>query len=506
MESIQEQQQLSSRIIKTEPIEWKSLKFIQQEGFKDWIDTGDKKLLQSLLKYNFVDPFKVWQDESGQLWCLDGFHRYSDLLKVEQSGIAVPSKLPGTFIECKDKNDAASLVLIYSSIYARISQQGMYDFLQEYSLNYDEIKDAIEIPEFDDIDFEALVRGGGDSSGTEDISRSLSDKFLIPPFSIFDTRQGYWQDRKRKWSALFDSQETREDVELIAKSGQAPAVYALRNKMRESLQREPTWDEIIKEAEKRGMHIYSGASIFDPVLAEVCYRWFCTPGGSVIDPFAGGSVRGIVAALTGCEYTGIDLREDQVKANRKQAAELNVNPKWITGDSGDMLPALKGEFDFIYSCPPYHDLEQYSDDPKDLSNMDYDKFIEVYRSIIFKSLIKLKPNRFACFVVGDIRDKEGKYRNFVSDTIDAFINQPLCDGHTVCLYNEIILVNVAGSLPVRIGRQFAGYRKVGKMHQNVLVFFKGDPQTIKANYPEIEVPDEIQEDNFTTNIPGTEIL
>ncbi|MGB3315839.1 MAG: DNA methyltransferase, partial [Albidovulum sp.] len=40
----------------------------------------------------------------------------------------------------------------------------------------------------------------------------------------------------------------------------------------------------------------SGTSIFDPVLCEIAYRWFCPQGGTVLDPFAGGSVRGIVAS------------------------------------------------------------------------------------------------------------------------------------------------------------------------------------------------------------------
>ncbi len=53
-------------------------------------------------------------------------------------------------------------------------------------------------------------------------------------------------------------------------------------------------------------------------------------------------------------------------------------------------------------------------------------------------------------------------------------------------YNEIILINVAGSLPVRINRQFQGGRKVGKMHQNVLVFYKGDPKAIKE-FGEVQV-------------------
>lgn len=492
------QQSIISKVVNTTLIKWRDLQFIQQEDFKEWIDTGDKKLLESLLKYNFIDPFKVWK-EGDVLWCLDGYHRYLDLQELIKAGIDVPEELPATFIECAGKKEAAELVLVYSSIYARISQQGMYEFINNYDIDLSSIQDTLEIPQFDMLDLASLINGVGES---DEVARpSLADKFIIPPFSIFDTRRGLWQDRKRSWSKLFDSQETREDVELIAKSGQGPAVYALRNKMREILKREPEWDEIIAEAKKRGMHIYEGASIFDPVLTEICYKWFCPAGGRIMDPFAGGSVRGIVAGLLDFRYVGIDLRQDQVESNFKQWKKLRPEPSsnvsWITGDSNEVLsePGGEQECDFIFSCPPYHDLEKYSDDPKDLSNMNYEEFIEIYRSIILKSLMQLKPNRFACFVVGDIRDKEGKYRNFVSDTIDAFIGQPLADGVPVCLYNEIILVNVAGSLPVRIGRQFGGYRKVGKMHQNVLVFFKGDPKTIKNEFPEIVVPMELLEEN-----------
>jgi len=44
------------------------------------------------------------------------------------------------------------------------------------------------------------------------------------------------------------------------------------------------------------------------------------------------------------------------------------------------------------------------------------------------------------------------------------------------LYNEAILVTAVGSLPIRVGRQFDAARKLGKTHQNVLVFVKGDPR------------------------------
>ncbi len=220
----------------------------------------------------------------------------------------------------------------------------------------------------------------------------------------------------------------------------------------------------------------SGTSIFDPVLCELAYRWFCPSGGHVLDPFAGGSVRGIVAAKLGYRYCGIDLRSEQIAANEEQGRTICPDnlPQWLIGDAKDCRKIAAGEYDFLFSCPPYYNLEVYSDNPADLSTFKtYAAFREGYRRIISEACSMLKPNRFACFVVGDVRDDEGFYLNFPADTTAAF------SGAGMRLYNEAVLVTQVGSLPIRVGKQFGSYRKVGKTHQNVLVFFKGDPRTIK---------------------------
>lgn len=390
--------------------------------------------------------------------------------------------------------EAAELVLVFSSTYAKITQQGLFDFVNNFDLDFPELQSLMNISDFDDIAFQGMLNQSEGIESEATIPSSLKESFIFPPFSILDTRSGVWQERKRKWLSLgFNSQETREDVEIIAKSGQSTAIYDLRNKMRDILNREPEWDEILDYAKKKGMHVYEGASIFDPVLCELSYRWFCPEGGKILDPFAGGSVRGVVAGVLGYPYAGIDLRQDQVEANRKQAKILNLeNVDWFTGDSNEILSSYKplDGFDFVYSCPPYADLEKYSDDPKDLSNMDYEQFKEVYFSIIKKAVSQLKDDRFACFVVGDVRDKKGFYYNFVSDTIQAFKDAGME------YYNEIILVNVVGSLAVRVRLQFNGGRKVGKMHQNVLVFYKGDPKKIKENFPELNLGECLEEFNI----------
>jgi DNA modification methylase len=243
----------------------------------------------------------------------------------------------------------------------------------------------------------------------------------------------------------------------------------------------------------------SGTSIFDPVLCELAYRWFCPAGGAVLDPFAGGSVRGIVAAKLGLAYTGIELRKEQVQANQLQGIELCENdaypPVWINADSRNVINVVPEGFeaDLVFSCPPYADLEVYSDDPQDLSTLSYDDFIKDYRLIIKRSISLLKPDRFACFVVGDIRDRQGFYRGFVSDTIAAFQD---CGAK---LYNEAILITQAGSLPLRVQGQFKGYRKLGKAHQNVLVFYNGNPKCIPDIFGSIKVDNSIFENDDSTN-------
>ena len=57
---------------------------------------------------------------------------------------------------------------------------------------------------------------GGSGSGTlpkSPAESSLFDRFVVPPFSILDTRKGYWQDRKKKWHDLIgDMGESRNDT------------------------------------------------------------------------------------------------------------------------------------------------------------------------------------------------------------------------------------------------------------------------------------------------------
>lgn len=160
------------------------------------------------------------------------------------------------------------------------------------------------------------------------IRSSLTEQFIIPPFSVLDARQGYWADRKRLWISVGirselgrgqDGDKTKGGM-TYSISAQPPDVLDRKRELEAQDGRTYTWSEFA-EAYPDEITL-AGDSIFDPVLAEIAYRWFAPPGGAILDPFAGGSVRGVVAGMLGYSYTGIDLRAEQVEANRKNWKEI----------------------------------------------------------------------------------------------------------------------------------------------------------------------------------------
>lgn len=279
---------------------------------------------------------------------------------------------------------------------------------------------------------------------------ALKADFIVPPFSIMDARGGEWQDRKREWKKVMDPHAGRSEA-LMSKG----------------------WENLAKACSQT----VDGTSVFDPVLTEILIHWFCPAAGSIIDPFAGGPVRGMVASMLGRRYTGVDLRREQIDANEVEWSRLDgvdadfyggplQKPEWITGDSANIDKLVKKHnYDMLLTCPPYADLEKYSDKPEDLSNMEYGEFCRVYREIIKKSVDKLGENAFAVCVVGEVRDKNGRYREFVNETIQAF------KAAGMEYYNEIILITAIATGGLRARRVFAT-RHVVPAHQKALVFLK----------------------------------
>lgn len=311
----------------------------------------------------------------------------------------------------------------------------------------------------------------GQPVGPTDKGGPLAQRFILPPFTVLSTRDGAWQERKRAWVSLGIRSEEGRGENALGLSAACEDYREGTGEYSRMLRKQFTDWMADKAGGNRGND--KGTSVFDPVLCELCYRWFCPPGGLVLDPFAGGSVRGVVAAMLGRRYHGIELRAEQVLANRQQADAIvaptgSPMPTWVEGDSREHLAAAP-DADLVFTCPPYGDLERYSDDPRDLSTYTYPQFRAALRDVLLAAAARLRQDRFLVVVVGEFRNKKsGLYHGWVPDLVADLRDAGL--GY----YNHAVVVTPVGSLPIRTANQFRASRKMGKTHQDVVVFVKGD--------------------------------
>ena len=327
----------------------------------------------------------------------------------------------------------------------------------------------------------------------EEAKDNIDEDFIIFPCSVLDQSNSKWQDRKKYWIErlnINDNVDSRVGTLTNSYFLNYPKTYScyinFKNKNKEQL----SFEEFVEkfnppefEKEKQNMAA-KGVSVFDPVLSELSCKWFSPYlGGKIFDCFAGDCFKGLVFALCGYEFIGIELRQEQVDSNINYCKKFsNLNLKYICDDGQNVDKYFqKQSQDLLFSCPPYYNLEVYSNLPNDASNQkDYCDFLKILDTAYSKSIEILKDNRFAVIVVGNIRNKQGFYYNFTNDIINIF------NKNGMFLLNELILKE-----PVSIrrfsSRRYFKSRKILKIHQNIFVFYKGNPKKIKEIFPEVMV-------------------
>ena len=132
------------RILKTDLIDWRLAKPIQDSTLKHLNDVEAEKLRESMVDTGFISPFFVWEN-SGVIYILDGVHRQRELSRLGDEGHAIPDRLPAIFIDCKDRTEACQMVLQYSSDYAKVSQNGFVQFVTKNKLNLNSLNSKINI-------------------------------------------------------------------------------------------------------------------------------------------------------------------------------------------------------------------------------------------------------------------------------------------------------------------------------------------------------------------------
>lgn len=424
-----------------------------QGNLKDLSDENYAKAKKSILDLGFSFAIHAWEND-GKYYILDGHQRLRTMLKMVEEGYAVPP-MPTVLVEADNFKQAKKKVLAGTSQYGQITGQGLYEFISESGLDWRDVVRDNRFPEIEPTRFVDEFYGepntGGDYGGGG-AGGSLAAKYVAPPFSVLDTRQGYWQARKAHWlQKTGNLSETKEGV---------------------------LGDENMLST------INEGSSNFDPVLAEICYKWFCIDGGRILDPFGGEQTKGVVAGEMGFCYTGVEIRADQVAVNREACKQYGTRVEYFVGDSNKAQKLLPNQrYDMIFTSPPYYDLEIYS--KADMSALGtYFEFMQQYRGVFGQCLELLETDSFVVVKVGEIRDKKtGAYRNFVGDNISMFLDLGLK------YYNELTVISPAGTAQLRAARSMQS-RKIVKLHQNVLVFYKGNLKNIQTKFPEIKLTGE----------------
>ena len=176
-------------------------------------DPAVPRVMVSIQRFGFVAPIVIWRS-AGRM--VAGHTRLKALQQLLAADPAfTPKGAPGpgmarvVFHEFRDENEADAYALadnrlgelaewdqpVLDEILGRLGEE------ERYAAGFDE----------------GPKPQTGD--GAEGARATLAERFGVPPFSVLDARQGYWQERKRAWLGLGIRSELGRGEALIPNGG-----------------------------------------------------------------------------------------------------------------------------------------------------------------------------------------------------------------------------------------------------------------------------------------------
>lgn len=194
-------------------VEWRNAKW-KVSALKDhphnprqFTEKGMADLRDSIRNCGYVEPIAI--NTTGTI--LSGHARKKILMEagLKEVDVRVPDR------ELTEKEEREVLL--------RMNKNTAGEFNFEILANEFEIEELKEVG-FTDFDLKLV-----EFTPTEkkEPNVTLAERFLVPPFSVLDARQGYWQSRKRAWLALGIQSELGRGGASSA-SGKRTGNYAVR--------------------------------------------------------------------------------------------------------------------------------------------------------------------------------------------------------------------------------------------------------------------------------------
>lgn len=139
------------------------------------------QIANSIKEFGFNDPIAVWENGDGELEIVEGHGRVlaAKKLKIDTLPVVYLNHL-------SDEQRRA-----YTHVHNQTTLNSGFDFeileldMEELDFNWEDFGFELSAEEYELTD-------------PED-HESLADRFGIPPFTVLNSRDGKWQERKRQW-------------------------------------------------------------------------------------------------------------------------------------------------------------------------------------------------------------------------------------------------------------------------------------------------------------------
>ena len=168
---------------------------------------------------------------------------------------------------------------------------------------------------------------------------------------------------------------------------------------------------IIDKRDNSGAHSGDYHGNFVPQIPNQLFSRYTKKGDWILDPFMGSGTSIIEAQRMGRNSIGIELVPSVAKeAYSRIETEKNKDCKFkiVSGDSQNinierLLDSVGiKKIQFVIMHPPYWDIINFSDNPKDLSNTKtLDSFLDSFGKVIDNTTQYLEKNRYCACVIGD---------------------------------------------------------------------------------------------------------
>lgn len=113
-------------------------------------------------------------------------------------GISAGQKMPITYVDLTPAEEALVLATIDPlSAMAAADKEQLDALLRSVAT-----EDAAVMAMLAELAKRVGIAPADDGLSKEQARQTLAERFIVPPFSVLDARQGYWQERKRAWLAL----------------------------------------------------------------------------------------------------------------------------------------------------------------------------------------------------------------------------------------------------------------------------------------------------------------